>query len=119
MELLWINAIGLIIIGFIVYWFWFSKPAAVKTTGREVNITVDNGVYTPASIEIKVGELIKLNFLRKDPSPCAEKVIFSALYISEDLPINKEKLIEVAINQPGEYEFTCQMQMYRGSLIVK
>ena len=119
MQLLWINSIGIIIIGLIIYWFWFSKPRAVKTSGRQVNITVDNGVYTPASIEFRAGEQIKLNFLRKDPTPCAEKVVFSGLNISEELPINKEKVIVLKVDQPGEYEFCCEMQMYRGRIIVK
>ncbi|MEJ2142715.1 MAG: cupredoxin domain-containing protein [Gammaproteobacteria bacterium] len=119
MNVLYINIAGLIVIGFIVYWFWLSRPVAVKTIGKEIDIIVDNGVYTPASIEIKAGEAVVLNFLRKDASPCAEKVIFAGLNISKELPINKKESIKLKIDQPGEYEFTCQMQMYRGRLIVE
>ena len=119
MELIWINSIGLCLIGLIIYWFWLAKPKITKSSGRKIDITVDNGVYSPARIEIVVGQPVTLNFLRKDPSPCAEKVVFSSLNISEDLPINKEKRIELTIEQPGEYEFTCQMQMYRGSITAK
>lgn len=119
MDMWLINIAGLLVIVFIVYWFWVAKPVAVKSIEHEVNITVDNGVYTPASIEISAGEPVTLNFLRKDASPCAEKVIFADLNISEDLPINKSKAIQIKAPQQGEYEFTCQMQMYRGKLIVK
>jgi len=118
MELAWLNSAGIILIALIIYWFWFSKPKSVKTTAREIDIVVNNGVYSPSRIEINAGDTVLLNFLRKDPSPCAEKVIFSDLNISEDLPINKNKAVKIKAPQPGEYEFTCQMQMYRGTLIV-
>lgn len=114
-----LNFLGIIVITLIVYWFWLANPKTLKAEKNTIDITVNDGVYTPASIEVNVGKPVTLNFLRKDPSPCAEKVLFSALNISEDLPINKRKAIELKIEQPGEYEFTCQMQMYRGSLIVK
>lgn len=117
--MIFINITGLLLIILIVYWFWLSKPKSLKTSGHTITVLVKDGVYSPARIEIEAGKPVKLNFLREDPSPCAEKVIFTSLNISEDLPINKEKMIEIEIKQPGEYEFTCQMQMYRGSLIVK
>ena len=114
-----INSLGVLLIALIIYWFWFAKPKSLIAEKNSVDIIVNDGVYTPAHIEIEVGKPVMLKFLRKDPSPCAEKVIFSALNISEELPINKKKAIQLKIEQPGEYEFTCQMQMYRGTLIVK
>lgn len=114
-----INSIGILLIALIIYWFWLTKPKILKASKNIVNVIVNDGVYTPARIEVEAGKPVTLNFLRKDPSPCAEKVIFSDLNISKELPINKEKAIELKIEKPGEYEFTCQMQMYRGTLIVK
>ena len=127
MELLWVNVSGVILIGLIIYWFWFSKVKAVKASRdthsgadiSEIDIVVENGIYTPARIEIASGESVVLNFLRKDPAPCAEKVVFSDLNISRDLPINKRLAIQIKNIESGEYEFTCQMKMYRGTLIVK
>ena len=114
-----INILGLVVIALIVYWFWLAKPQSQRAENNLVDIIVDDGVYTPAHIEIDAGKPVTLVFLRKDSSPCSEKVIFSDLNISEDLPINKKKRLAIKIDQPGEYEFSCQMQMYRGSLIVK
>ena len=128
MDLLWINVSGAILIALIIYWFWFSKVKAVKASRNahinsadisEIDIVVENGIYTPARIEIASGESVVLNFLRKDPSPCAEKVVFSGLNISQDLPIDKSIAIQIKNPQSGEHEFTCQMKMYRGTLIVK
>ena len=66
-----------------------------------------------------LGKPVTLRFLRKDPSPCAEKVIFSDLDISSDLSIGKPQEITLTPTKPGEFEFTCQMGMNRGVLSVK
>jgi len=60
-----------------------------------------------------------LRFFRKDESPCAEKVIFDSMDVSADLPVGKPYELTITPEQPGEYEFTCQMAMYRGKLIVE
>jgi plastocyanin domain-containing protein len=119
MSIWLLNLLGLLVIVLIIYWFWLAKPRTFKVSKNTIDITVNDGVYTPARIEVNAGKPVTLTFLRQDPSPCAEKVVFSALNISEELPINKKKAIQLKIEQPGEYEFTCQMQMYRGTLIVK
>ncbi|WP_416182995.1 cupredoxin domain-containing protein [Idiomarina sp. PL1-037] len=41
------------------------------------------------------------------------------LGISDTLPTNKLKLIELPVLKTGEYDFHCQMQRYLGKLIVK
>ena len=113
-----VNLIGLSLIGLIVWWFWIKKPQSSKVTSDVVEIIVENGVYTPSRIEVKLGQAVKLSFLRKDPSPCAEKVVFDELNLSFDLPMNKPILVNLKPEQAGEYAFTCQMKMYVGSLSV-
>ena len=113
-----VNLIGLILIGLIIWWFWIKKPQSLKASSDEVEIIVENGVYTPSHIEVKLGQDVKLSFVRKDPSPCAEKVIFDELNLSFDLPMNKPVLVNFKPEQIGEYVFTCQMKMYVGSLSV-
>lgn len=119
MNLYIINFAGLIVIEMIVLWFWASKPKAIHTEGEApIDIIVDGGVYTPARIEVDAGKAVTLRFLRKDPNPCAEKVMFDDLAIARDLPVGEA--VEVTLNpEAGEYEFTCQMKMYRGALVVR
>ena len=50
---------------------------------------------------------------------CAEKVVFDDLGIADDLPIGQPVELTITPKQPGEYSFTCQMQMFRGTLVVK
>ncbi len=113
-----INLAGLAAIVFIVWWFWLSRPATKKAASDVIDILVDHGVYTPARIEVPAGKPVTLRFLRRDVSPCAEKVVFDALGISADLPVNEPREVQLPPLPPGEIEFTCQMRMYRGTLVI-
>ncbi|MAK42650.1 MULTISPECIES: cupredoxin domain-containing protein [unclassified Spongiibacter] len=114
-----INLLGILLIALIVWWFWLYKPQAVSADKNTVTIVVDNGTYEPSRIRLVAGQDTTLRFLRKDASPCAATVVFADFDISEELPLNKSKDISLPPLASGEYPFTCQMQMYRGVLIVK
>jgi len=115
-----INLAGFILIGLIVWWFWLYRPQAARVTGPQpIEILVADGVYTPARIEVTAGQPVTLRFLRKDPSPCAQKVIFGALGLSRELPVNKPQELTLTPEKAGEFEFTCEMGMYRGKLVVR
>lgn len=119
--MLWIvNLAGLALIGLIVWWFWLYRPKAQRVAGSQpIEIVVADGVYTPARIEVPAGKAVTLRFLRKDPSPCAEKVIFGDLGLSRDLPLDRPQELSFTPEKPGEFEFTCEMGMYRGKLVVR
>tara|TARA_R110000787_G_scaffold36106_5_gene92382 strand:+ start:6253 stop:6618 length:366 start_codon:yes stop_codon:yes gene_type:complete len=113
-----VNVWGLVVIALIIWWFWLCKPTAAEAIGAPLTITVENGVYSPSHILLPEGRTATLLFLRKDPSPCAATVVFPACNISEELPLNTVKTVVLPAMPAGEYAFTCQMQMYRGELIV-
>ena len=114
-----INVSGLLLIAFIVWWFWIPKKSTVvKTETGIIEIVLENGVYTPAHIQLKAGKPVTLRFLRKDSTPCASMVIFDELEISEELPLNAPKDIAIKPKTPGKIHFACQMKMYRGDLTV-
>ena len=115
-----VNLLGITVVGLIIYWFWLSTPRKITASQTApIEIHVKDGVYTPSHIETKKGETIRLRFLREDPSPCAEKVIFNSLNKSLELPLNGSAEIELHPEEAGEIDFTCEMQMYRGKLSVK
>ncbi len=114
-----INLLGVALAGFIVWWFWLSRPRAHAAGAAPVTVVVADGVYTPARIEARAGEPLVLRFLRKDASHCAEKVIFDDLQLSAELPIGKPYDVRLTPPAPGEYVFTCEMRMYRGSVVAK
>ena len=113
-----VNLAGFMLIGLIVWWFWMYKPKEVLVRDNNLLITVENGIYSPAHIKLEKGESAVLTFLRKDASPCAELVLFPELDISESLPLNKPVEINLPPVEKGDYDFHCQMQMYKGKLSV-
>lgn len=114
-----VNVIGVLLICLIIYWFWISKSKATQISSGVIDILVDNGVYDPARIEVQTGQVVTLRFQRKDANPCAEKVVFNDFGLTIDLPINEKTDVKLTPENAGEYPFTCQMQMYRGVLVVK
>ena len=116
--MIFINLIGVLLIFLIVWWFWLYKPEKVLLNDSNLIITVENGIYSPAHIEVEKNKPIVLTFLRKDASPCAELVLFPELDISATLPLNKPIEIKLPQLEEGDYAFHCQMQMYKGKLTV-
>jgi plastocyanin domain-containing protein len=66
-----------------------------------IDVMVEGGVYAPARIEVSAGQPVTLRFLRKDPSPCAEKVLFDDLGIAADLPIDQPNETSAGSFRPG------------------
>lgn len=119
MTTLIVNLIGFILIALIIWWFIIFTPKATRIKGDIIDITVHDGIYDPSIIKAKKGQTLQLRFLRQDVTPCAEVVIFDQLNISAKLPINKPHKVTLTVKEVGEYDFTCQMGMYRGKLIVE
>lgn len=116
--MLFVNIAGVALIALIIWWFWLYRPADVEAGSGKLVIVVENGSYQPAHIKLAANKPAELHFLRKDPSPCAEMVLIPELDISETLALNKTTKIALPAMEAGEYDFHCQMQMYRGSLKV-
>ncbi len=118
-----VTLVGLGIIGWIVWYFWLWKGESVEAQTKEggvqeVEVTVKGG-YQPASIVVKAGERVRLNFTRREASTCGEEVIIPGFGKRAHLPEGQTVTIEVTPDKPGEYEFTCGMNMYRGKLIAQ
>ncbi len=117
-----VTAIGIALIGLELWWFLFSKSQAKTAKPQQgvqaVSIEVDNG-YDPDRITVKAGEPVRLEFFRKDPNSCLEKVLIPDFEIARDLPLDRVTVIELTPQQPGTYQFTCGMNMFRGELEVR
>ncbi|MBW4520504.1 MAG: cupredoxin domain-containing protein [Scytolyngbya sp. HA4215-MV1] len=108
------------LIGLELWWFLLSKPkfrqATMRSGVQEVTVTVEGG-YEPNQIQVQAGQPVRLNFDRKDPSTCLEEVRFPDFRIAQTLPLNQITAIEFTPAQPGRYEFTCGVNMFRGVVI--
>ncbi|WP_166111131.1 cupredoxin domain-containing protein [Pseudoalteromonas sp. Z9A5] len=117
--MLMINILGALLIAAIIYWFWLYKPEQTQSDDNKVKVVVNNGVYQPGHIKVVANKEVELTFDRQDSAPCAEMVIFPQLDISKTLVIGDGNTIKLPALEAGEYDFHCQMQMYKGKLIAQ
>jgi plastocyanin domain-containing protein len=94
-----------------------TAVAAQEAAVREIEIIVDGG-YSPARVEVKKGERVRLKFLRKEYTGCTREVVIPALKVRQELPPNKAVIIDLPALDSGEYEFRCGMNMIRGAIVV-
>jgi plastocyanin domain-containing protein len=112
---------GLIIWIVWYFWLWEGKAVAARSVGdgvQEIDVTVKGG-YQPATVTAKAGQLVRLNFTRRESTPCGEEVVLPDFGKRAHLPQDKTVPIEVRPEKPGEYVFTCGMNMYKGRLVVE
>lgn len=119
MQMIVINILGVALISLIAWWFWFYQPRETELGKDKLLIIVENGTYHPAHIRLPANQSVSLNFLRRDASPCSEMLLIPDIQVSETLPLNKTKRVELPPMEKGDYAFHCQMQMYRGQLTVE
>ncbi len=114
---------GLILIAGIVWYFWGPRRegarAALSTSGYQEAMVLVKGGYTPDVIVVEHGKPVRLNFRREETAACSEMVVFGDFGKSAKLPEGEVVPVEFIPEQPGEYEFSCQMGMLRGKLVVE
>ena len=77
------------------------------------------GGYEPDTVYACAGEPVVIVFRREETAPCSERVIFPALGKSAMLPAFEDVTVALTPPAPGEYEFTCQLGVLRGRLVVE
>lgn len=77
------------------------------------------GGYRPDTVYGRTGEAVILTFRREETAACSERVVFPALGKSAMLPPYQDVTVELCPERPGEYEFTCELGMLHGRLIVE
>ena len=114
---------GLILIGGIAWYFWGPRKsgtrAALTSGGYQEAMILVKGGYTPDIVIVQHGKPVRFNFRREETAACSEMVVFNDFGKSAQLPTGETVPVEFLPEQPGEYEFTCQMGMLRGKLIVE
>lgn len=113
---------GIALAAFVAWFFWFSPREVTRIAEaagvQEAEIIVKGG-YTPDVIVVKAGRPVRLRFIRQETSPCSEMVMLADFGKSATLPPGRPVYVEFTPDKPGEYDFTCQMRMLRGKLIVE
>ena len=121
-DRLLVTLIGAALVALIVWFFWLKRKPATRAaaigSAQEVNIQVKGG-YTPDLIVVEHGRPVRLNFRREETAACSEMVLFPDFGKQAELPTGETVTLELTPEQPGEYEFACQMGMLRGRLVVE
>ena len=114
--------VGLLVIGFIVWWF-FGKHTTqtVQAQGdQEPTVAIEvNGGYSPEQVILKQGIPAVLKFTRKDASSCLDHVVFSDFGINQELPRNQQQTIRIDTSKAGEYRWACGMDMFHGKVVIR
>ncbi len=108
----------------VVAWFFWLKPsksvlAATVSDGYQEQMVLVKGGYTPDTIRVAAGHPVRLLFRREETAACSERVVIPDFGQSADLPTGKLVPLEFMPAEPGEHEFTCQMGMLRGRIVVE
>lgn len=107
----------------IAWFFWFKRTegvrAATVSDGYQELMVLVKGGYTPDTIRVVAGRPVRLLFRREETSVCSEQVLIPAFGRSAALPTGKVVAVEFLPTEPGEHEFTCQMGMLRGRIVVE
>ena len=118
-----VDVAGVALIAFIVWFFWLVKAkgvqAATTSGGYQEQLVLVKGGYTPDVIVVERGKPVRLNFVRQESASCSEMVLLPAFNKSATLPEGETVAVEFLPTEPGEYEFACQMGMFRGRVIVE
>jgi len=77
------------------------------------------GGYHPDTVYGRVGEPLRLTFRREETAACSERVVFPTLGKSAMLPPYQDVTVELRPERAGEHQFTCQMGMLHGRLLVE
>ncbi len=93
----------------------FRRP---KTHPVAAQISVHGG-YEPDVVRVPAGRSARIAFTREELAPGSERVVFPALGLNVALPAYEEVVVDLGDRQPGRYEFTCQMGVLHGLVIVE
>ena len=107
----------------IAWFFWGPRKggyrAAVTSGGYQEAMILVKGGYTPDVVVVEHGKPVRLNFRREETGACSEMVVLGDFGKSAKLPTGEVVPVEFLPDKPGQYAFTCQMGMLRGTLIVE
>ena len=116
MDLL-VNLAGVVLAALVIWWFWLARPKPRRAEAGPVAITMADGAFDPAEVEVAAGQPVTLRITRRDPAPHAAQVLFPDLDRAVDLPLDEPRSISLPPLEPGNHEFTCQMRLYVGRLV--
>lgn len=123
LDQIFVTVGGLSLVAVVAWFFWAKPRAGVRaptvSDGYQEQMVLVKGGYTPDTISVVAGRPVRLLFRREETAVCSERVVIPDFARSADLPTGKIVPLEFMPAEPGEHEFTCQMGMLRGRILVE
>jgi len=85
----------------------------------QAEIKIQRAQYFPSTLRVEEGRPIKLKIFRQENNPCSNEIVFPQIGLRKVLKPFEETEIEIPPLKAGVYQFTCQMGMMSGTLIVE
>lgn len=97
-----------------------DKPVAAKMVKgvQKATITIDKGMYMPATIAVEKGKPVELTFKAGKSPGCGSTIVFKSLKISKEVG-SKPVVVKFTPKEAGTIAFTCGMGMFDGKVVVK
>jgi len=87
--------------------------------GQIINMAIGPDGYSPDSFTLLAGAPTRWIIDATKASGCQMSIVSRSLNIQKALSAGQNEIDLTAPAQPGTYQFSCPMGMYRGQLIVK
>ncbi|HVT44536.1 MAG TPA: cupredoxin domain-containing protein [Thermoanaerobaculia bacterium] len=96
-----------------------ASPAMSAQSVQEFTVNVSGSGFSPASLNVKKGQPVRIHFKRNDQPTCADEVVFAALNVRRKLPASQITTVDITPQKEGTLTFACGMDMMKGKLIVQ
>ena len=94
-----------------------NSTSQISANGRtELQVKVTSSGYEPELLQAPAGKPVRIVFTRMNEEECTHQVVFPEKNIKKDLQVNQPVAVEFTMPESGKVNFTCGMDMARGSV---
>jgi len=90
-----------------------------STADGRVEIEVGARGYDPERVDATAGEPLTLVFTRVTDEGCGDELVIASQDIRRELPLDEPVQVTFTPERSGELRFTCGMDMYDGTIVVR
>jgi heme/copper-type cytochrome/quinol oxidase subunit 2 len=96
-----------------------EATAVLKEGYQEINLKIENSLYSPNVIIVKKGIPLKINVQSTETAGCGAEIVFPDFKLRKIIPAGSNGVIELMPDKVGTFKFHCSMDMAKGKIIVQ